>query len=276
MARKALDAIVVPTIRPQSLQPAIDLARDTECALVVLCSTQRQVTEVLARYESPPDDMLVTHVPQSYESDLLSFLTVVHPEMDIEPSCHIDIARKRNVGLLLARLCGWRTIMYLDDDIRDMTRDDVSRAANLTASFNAVGFKIKSYPDNSVVCHANRLTGGAQDIFPGGSALLVDMEECYSLFPPIYNEDWLFLFDAVQACSLAVAGTLSQVEYQPFAHSDRAATEEFGDVIAEGLYWLIHKGISVTDATVQILAGRSGATVPADRPYSSTAAALAG
>src|SRR5262249_7958869 len=116
---------------------------------------------------------------------------------------------------------------------------------------HAVGFKVNDYPDNSVVCHANRLAGSVQDIFPGGSALLVDVERCYSLFPPIYNEDWLFLFDAVQARSVAAAGTLSQVDYRPFAHSNRAATEEFGDVIAEGLYRLIHEGMSVTDATVE-------------------------
>jgi hypothetical protein len=251
MAHKALDAIVVPTIRPQAVQPAINLARDTGCALVVLCSTPRQAAQVLAECVSPPDDMLVTHVPQSYENSLLSFLTVVHPEMDVEPTCHMDIARKRNVGLLLGRLRGWQTIMYLDDDIRGMTRNDVSRAADLTTCFSAVGFKVDYYPDNSVVCHANRLTGDAQDIFPGGSALLVDVEQCYSLFPPIYNEDWLFLFDAVQARSVAVAGTLSQLEYRPFAHSRRAATEEFGDVIAEGLYRLIHEGTSVTDAAVE-------------------------
>jgi hypothetical protein len=258
-ARRALDAIIVPTIRPQSLEPAKMLARGTGCSLVVLCSTPRQVEQVLAEFESPPDDMLVTYMPESrgnkasksHRNNLLAFLTAVHPEMDVEPSCHKDIARKRNVGLLLARLCGWRTIMYLDDDIRGMTEHAVARAADLTARFRAVGFKIDNYPDNSVVCHAHRLTGGKQDIFPGGSALLVNVEQCYSLFPPIYNEDWLFLFDAVKASSVAAAGTLSQLEYDPFGHSRRAATEEFGDVIAEGLYRLIHERTSVTDATVE-------------------------
>ena len=251
VARRALDAIVVPTIRPWSLQPASLLAREIGCALVVLCSAEKQVRQVVSECGPPPDDMLVTYVSRSHEKNLLSFLTSVHPETDIEPTCHIDIARKRNVGLLLARLCGWRTIMYLDDDIRGMTEDAVSSAADLTECYLAAGFKIDNYPDNSVVCHVHRLTGGKQDIFPGGSALLVDVEEYCSLFPPIYNEDWLFLFDAVQAASVTAAGTFSQIEYQPFAHSRRAATEEFGDVIAEGLYRLIHQGTSVTEATVE-------------------------
>jgi hypothetical protein len=70
-----------------------------------------------------------------------------------------------------------------------------------------------------------------------------------SLFPPIYNEDWFFLFDAVQRRSVAVAGTAKQREYQPFARPARAATEEFGDLIGEGLYRLLHQGAGVGDAT---------------------------
>ena len=249
MPWKDLDAIVVPTIRPQSLQPAAALASGIGSALVVLCSTPEQAEQALAECEQVVDGLLVTYVPRSIDDDLLRLLTSVHPENDIEPSCHVDIARKRNVGLLLARLCGWRTIMYLDDDIRDLTVTGVARAAALTTRFQAVGFGIGGYPDNSVVCHAHRLAGGNQDIFPGGSALLVDVTRCDALFPPIYNEDWLFLSDALRRHSVAVAGTLSQLEYQPFAHSRRAASEEFGDVIAEGLYQLIHEGADVTDAT---------------------------
>jgi hypothetical protein len=246
---RALDAIVVPTIRPQSLQTAAVLASQIGCALVVLCSTPEQATQALSGSGPVTEDVLVSWVPQSIEDNWLSFLTSVHPENDLERSCHADIARKRNVGLLLARLCGWRTMMYLDDDIRDLTPSVVSRAVALTSQFQAAGFDISHYPDNSTVCHAYRLIGGKQGIFPGGSALVIDVEQCDTLFPPIYNEDWLFLFKAVQKRSVTVAGVLSQLEYQPFAHSTRAASEEFGDLIAEGLYRLIHEGANVIDAT---------------------------
>jgi hypothetical protein len=247
--RRGLDAIVVPTIRPQSLQTAALLASDIGCSLVVLCSTPEQARQALAECVPHIDDTCVTWVPQCVEDTWLSFLTTVHPENEIERSCHADIARKRNAGLLLARMCGWRTIMFLDDDIRDLTATAVSQAAALTSHFQAAGFSIGHYPDNSVVCHAYRLIGGEQATFPGGSALVVDVERCDTLFPPIYNEDWLFLFDAVQNRSVTVAGPGSQLEYQPFAHSRRAGSEEFGDVIAEGLYRLLHEGADVTDAT---------------------------
>jgi len=160
-----LDAIIVPTIRPASLGPATMLASEIGCALVVLCSTPGQAAQALPACEATGGEALVTYVPRSIDDDLLSFLTSAHPENDIEPSCHVDIARKRNAGLLLARLCGWRTIMYLDDDIRDLTASAVSRAAALTTCFQAAGFGISYYPDNSVVCHAHRLAGGQQDTF---------------------------------------------------------------------------------------------------------------
>jgi hypothetical protein len=225
------------------------LASELDCALVVLCSTPEQVRRALANSGRACGDTLVTHVPRSVEDKLPSRLMFCHPEKDIARSCHIDIARKRNVGVLLARLCGWRTVMFLDDDIRELSASAASRAAGLTACFQAVGFEISHYPDNSVVCHAHRLSGGKQDVFPGGSALVIDVARCDTLFPPIYNEDWLFLFDAVQSRSFAVAGALTQVEYQPFKRSSRAASEEFGDVIAEGLYRLLHEGADLTGAT---------------------------
>ncbi len=244
----ALDAIVVPTIKPWSLGAAAVLASDTGCSLVVLCSTREQAAKARAEC-GPLRDLYVTWVPQSVEDTWLSFLTTVHPENEIERSCHADIARKRNVGLLLARVCGWRTIMYLDDDIRGLTAAAVSRAASLTSRFPAAGFEISHYPDNSVVCHAYRMIDDNQGTFPGGSALVINVGRCDTLFPPIYNEDWLFLFDAVQNRSVTAAGTGSQLEYRPFAHSRRAASEEFGDVIAEGLFRLLHQGADVSYAT---------------------------
>lgn len=182
VAARTLDAVVVPTIRPQSLRPAALLAKELGCALVVLCSTQEQARRALLKRESSPDSVLVTYIPKSAEGRLLpSRLMFRHPQKDIARSCHIDIARKRNVGMMLARLCGWRTIMYLDDDIRGLTASAVSDAARLSEGYSAVGFQIGHFPDNSVVCHAYRLSGRNQDVFPGGSALVVAVDRYYSL-----------------------------------------------------------------------------------------------
>jgi hypothetical protein len=247
--RRRLDAIVVPTIRPHWLGPAVALAGEAGCALVVLCSTAGQAAQAMQECRAFTGELLVTYVPGDIGHPMPDLLTSQHPENDITPSCHVDIARKRNVGLMLGRLCGWGTIMFLDDDIRGLEASAVADAAAMTAHLAAAGFKITNYPDNSVVCHAHRLAGGVQDVFPGGSALLIDVARADTFFPAIYNEDWLFLFDVVQGGSVTMAGTLSQLEYRPFAHPRRAESEEFGDLIAEGLYRLLHDGAAVTDAT---------------------------
>ena len=245
----SLDAVVVPTVKPWSLAGAISLARDLGSALVVLSTTPEQAALARRACRCLPGEVLATYVPPSADADLFSFLTSQHPESQAEPGCHIDIARKRNVALLLARLRGWRTILFLDDDIRGMTASAVRTAVALTSRFQAAGFEIAYYPDNSVVCHAYRLAGGGQGVFPGGSALVVDVPRSDTPFPPVYDEDWLFLFDAVQRRSVTVAGALSQLAYQPFAHPQRAASEEFGDVIAEGLFRVLHEGGTAADAT---------------------------
>lgn len=247
-ATRKLDAIVVPTIRPWSLDPAIALAAEVGAVLVVLCSTIDQADEAWRICGPPSDDVLVTYVSAETGANYLTFLAAGHPEQDMEPSCHADIARKRNIGLLLARLSDWRTVMFLDDDITGMTASSIAAACALTTHHQAAGFRIEQYPDNSTVCHAHRLAGGNQEVFPGGSALLIDVGQCDTLFPPIYNEDWLFLFDAVERRTFTVAGTLAQREYHPFARPQRAASEEFGDVIAEGLYRLLHEGGTIADA----------------------------
>lgn len=249
--QRRLDAIIVPTIRPWSLAPAVRLADELGCALVVLCSSAEQAEQAWPACQEHRGGVLVTHVPPATQPELLGFATSGHADSGAEPAGHVDIARKRNVGLLLARLSGWQTVMFLDDDVTGMTASEVSAAAALTAHYRAAGFRVTDYPDNSVVCHAHRLAGGAQDVFPGGSALLVDTTRPDAMFPAIYNEDWLFLFNAAQRRSVACAGTLSQRKYAPFADRDRAAREEFGDVIAEGLYRLLHEGGSVADATAR-------------------------
>lgn len=248
---RPLGGIVVPTIRPESLGEAAGLAREIGCPIVALCSTPTQVREARRKLAANPAGALaasIPHNPLGTLGGLLSFLTTRHPENDVLPSCHNDIARKRNTGLLLARLSGWQTVMFLDDDIRGLTAETVSRAVALTTKHRAVGFTIDEYPDNSVVCHAHRLTGENQGTFPGGSALILDVGQCDGPFPAIYNEDWLFLYDAVKTQSLAVAGSLRQLPYKPFDRVLRAASEEFGDVIAEGLFRLIHEGRDVADA----------------------------
>ena len=109
--------------------------------------------------------------------------------------------------------------------------------------------QVDGYPDNSVVCHAYRQAGGRQRSFVGGGALVVEMNRCNSFFPDIYNDDWFFLLDGDKRLQpTAVTGRVYQYPYDPFRNPNRARDEEFGDALAEGLFWLLDQNLSLTDA----------------------------
>ncbi|SNR54622.1 hypothetical protein [Actinomadura mexicana] len=232
-----VDAILVPTITPRLVGPAIALAKALECTIVLLGSTYPQLRELDRMCHVLSSDSICLEVSRGYTHPLLGF-----ERRAVEK--HTDIATKRNIGLLMARLCGWRTVFFLDDDIRDMEPSLIRQAAGLTGQYRVVGFQIPDFPDNSVVCHANRVSGGAQSTFIGGNALLVDVRRADAYFPAIYNEDWLFMYDAVAARSAGAAGRLRQLAYDPFSRS--ATPEEFGELIAEGLVRALHSGADVS------------------------------
>jgi hypothetical protein len=164
--------------------------------------------------------------------------------------------------LLLARMMGWERISFIDDDIRDVAPHDLSATIAMLGRYRSAGMRVTNYPDNSVVCHANRQTGGDQDVFVSGSVLAVNTMKPFSFFPEIYNEDWLFFYD--DACSRQLGsweGHARQLPYDPFEQPLRAERQEFGDALAEGLYALLDEGRNVTWATEdywnQFLAARS-------------------
>jgi hypothetical protein len=136
----------------------------------------------------------------------------------------------------------------MDDDIRGISRLDLARTVSLLnpdgAGYVSAGIRVKYFPDNSVVCHARREVGDRQDVFVSGAVLAVNCRADFAFFPDLYNEDWLFFYQDVAARKMAspdlLATKMKQVLYHPFAGPGRAAREEFGDIIAEGLYSLLH------------------------------------
>ncbi len=160
-----------------------------------------------------------------------------------------DLSAKRNIGLVLSHLLGWSRVLFLDDDITELDPADVLRASGMLSTHAAVGLRIGGFPDHSVVCHAYRQAGGPQQSFIGGGALAVQVERCNSFFPEIYNDDWFFLLDGDKGIQpSASTGRVVQYPYDPFRNPDRARAEEFGDVLAEGIYWLLDQELSLADA----------------------------
>ncbi len=77
-----------------------------------------------------------------------------------------DLSTKRNLGLVLARMLGWQRLMFLDDDIYDVTEEDVDALAAGLSDHSVSVLIPEDYPDNSVACHAHRLGGGDRANLP--------------------------------------------------------------------------------------------------------------
>jgi len=259
-ARTGLDAIIVPASRPaENLTTAVKLATETDARLIVLCSFRTHAEDVralLAKHRLR--DPAVVEMPQEGKGWILNdFKTKewVHqgPGKGVCGARNSDLSMKRNTGLLLARLLGWERIFFIDDDIRAVSAETVLSTVSVLGTgghrYRTAGMSVQKYPDNSVVCHARREVGEFQGVFVSGSALAVDCRVPFDFFPDLYNEDWLFFYRDAAEESLATGGSLAeQLAYDPFADPQRAAGQEFGDVIAEGLYALLHSGLGPESA----------------------------
>lgn len=254
-SRLPLDAIIVPGTRPAAyLDHAVTLAKAVGCQLLILCSQQLDraaVDKYLAARSL--SKAIVINLPEGYRHELLTFPALESISTELPPEYALyatDLSMKRNLGLVLAKMLRWRRVFFLDDDIRDIAPADLQATVGMLESFSAAGMWVTDFPDNSIVCHANRMTEGSQDVFVSGAALAVDCTRDIGFFPDIYNEDWLFFFDNVAGKRLANSGLpATQLTYYPFANPQRAAWQEFGDVLAEGLYALLHRDGKVEYAT---------------------------
>ena len=249
---KPLDALIVPAGRKaEKLQPVAVLAASADVQLVVLASRECNVVEASELVASIQGcRALIAGIPDDYRNDLLTFQTSDPSFADLKAGRNSDLSLKRNLGLLLARLMCWEKIMFLDDDIFGVTITDLAKIASQLDSHQVTGLISRSFPDNSVVCHANRLSGQDQDNFVTGAALGVNCaEKPLDFFPDIYNEDWLFFATHAAQGRVGSVGTARQQTYKPFADPNRAVMEEFGDLIAEGLYALFNDGQSLDAAT---------------------------
>jgi hypothetical protein len=246
---RGIDAIIVPTARPPAyLAEAASLALALDCPLMTLHSGKWTSAAKAAQRLPVGLDLIAIDLPEPgllrlpdwRTSRLLSGTVFAR---------RADLSAKRNLALMLSHLLGWSRVLFLDDDITELDPGDVRTASSLLDTHNAVGLQNYGYPDNSVVCHAYRMAGGKQQSFVGAGALAAEIKRNASFFPDIYNDDWFFLLDGDKRLQpTAVTGRVRQYPYDPFRSPNRARAEEFGDVLAEGLFWLLDQGRSIIDA----------------------------
>lgn len=234
-----VDVIVVPTIRSaEQLRPAVQFAADARCHLIVAYTDSLPAGIAAVLDGLRPDQVTLLTVRSGTKNRLLD-LGVSLPQSNVS-SAALDISRKRNLGLLIARVCGWTRMLFLDDDIRKLSVVKLSSAAALLDDYPVVALQVRKYPDASVVGHARRLTGRKQEPFVSGGSLLVNPQLVNGYFAPVYHEDWLCVIDHLRAGEVAIGGSVGQLPYLPFTTPERAKLEEFGDILLSGLLWLVH------------------------------------
>jgi hypothetical protein len=247
LARVDPGVVVVPLSRSEPvLETPARLAVALGWPLLLLCSRGNQAVRVCRIVKEFWPGTRVTGA-DLLSGDLLRapgiWTTASHRASESRAS--IDTNRKRNLGLAAARMTGRSWVLFVDDDVLRLNAGQVAEAVrHLAATGSKVaGWPCEWFPDNSVVHHARRdFLGLHQDVFLGAGALLVRADDAWEPpgFPPTYNEDWLFLYEPI-ARGLVVAGPdIGQATYNPYARPERARDEEFGDVLGEGLFHLLH------------------------------------
>ena len=246
--------VCVPATRSVGcLVSAARLARDLGWPLVVVCSRHVHAAALrrAADRHGLPGPMTAVNLPLN--GTLRAHRPWRTPEHRAARERHdIDTHRKRNAALAAARLVGAPWVLFVDDDVRGLAGPDVTAALGAAAEFAAHAWMVTRFPDNSVVCHARRDFGGVeQSVFASGASLLVRVDDQEpNFFPPVYNEDWLFLYDLLERRAVnAGHKVVRQLRYDPYVRPQRARLEEFGDVLAEGLFHLLHERQPVATAT---------------------------
>jgi hypothetical protein len=254
--QREIDAIIVPTARrPAYLEEAAGLARKLGCALVTLHSGKWTSADKAVQRFGSEVDLIAIDVPEP-DRLRLPYWQTSRMLAGTVFARRTDLSTKRNLALMLSHMLGWKRVLFLDDDITELNPDDVRKASGLLDTYSAVGFQVGGFPDHSVVCHAYRQAGGKQQSFIGGGALAVELTRSKSFFPDIYNDDWFFLLDGDKRLRpSAMTGQVVQYPYDPFRNPDRARAEELGDVLAEGIFWLLDQDQLTVDADRRHWAG---------------------
>ncbi len=245
-----LDAIIVPASRgAAALDGAAHLSARLGVPLVALCSKDTRAVEAAARLARIRGcHALVIDVPSAYRHDWMPTRTAAPRFRVASAHRRSDLSLKRNLGLLMARLYGWGKILFLDDDIGDSVHGtplglptpivrrlaaelDVSQIAGLTCS---------DFPDQ--LRGVSRATAGrfpAGHLRVRGGARRELQRPARAVLPRSVQRRLVLLLAARwHERSLGLVGTATQAPYDPFADPRRAREEEFGDLLAEGLYTL--------------------------------------
>lgn len=150
-----------------------------------------------------------------------------------------DLPLKRNFALVYSIQKGFQNILLVDDDISGITPKILYKGTKALETNKIAGCLVDGFPDTSVIGHIEQKRGEFYYPFLGGSFIFIKTLEINSFFPLIYNEDWLFMIPSINLREISAVDTVQQKPYDPFYDIGRVKLQEFGEIIAEGLFELI-------------------------------------
>ncbi len=152
-----------------------------------------------------------------------------------------DLPVKRNFALLHATQKKFENILLIDDDIEGISKNIFNKGIAALESNYISGCLVEGFADTSVIGHIEQKYGERYFPFLSGNFLFINPIKTESFFPLIYNEDWLFMIPSINQNKVSAVDVIFQKSYDPFDDICRIKLQEFGEVIAEGLFELIYQ-----------------------------------
>ncbi|HPX76064.1 MAG TPA: hypothetical protein PLW77_05725 [Bacteroidales bacterium] len=154
-----------------------------------------------------------------------------------------DLPAKRNYSILHSITKGYSNILLIDDDIKIPSTKHIPTCSRGLYDNDIVGSVVDIFPDASLIDHIS-IQGGIRPYTPflSGNFLFTKPFVTKGYFPFIYNEDWLYMVPTLLSRKLANFQSIQQESYNPFFKKNVAIFQEFGEIIAEGVFTLIEKG----------------------------------
>lgn len=238
-SRHAIDAIFIPYKRNRvNVSVLLEKLRWFPGKIYLLPSSEADINGINFDLLSNVEVLFVD------DSEYITLFNNLHTTKHIHsvpPSLGWDIPLKRNFALYISIKNNFKRILLLDDDIEKITPTHINAGACLLDNFDAAGCFVDDFPDTSVVGHLQLHHEIDLKCFLSGSFLFVLPFEINCFFPSIYNEDWLFMAPLIAGRRLCSFGKIHQKPYDPFATSHIAKFQEFGEIVAEGLFAMIGK-----------------------------------
>lgn len=232
-----LDAIFIPSRgRPEYVSELLADLPDTETPIFLL------PTDVVSIHTKRNGPVKFLQMTDSEFSIALQRMRCSSNKLCISSLTEWDLPAKRNYALWYARRHHLKHILLLDDDIRGLQTTSLVTGANALQQFDMAGFFVDDFPDTSMIGHVQIALTETVWTFLSGSCLFIRTGDDLGFFPPIYNEDWLFMIPQIAQRRVCSLGNIRQKPYDPFLNPFMAKFQEPGEIIADCLFALLASG----------------------------------